>query len=94
MGNKRKAERKLRTIEERKQVVRPIIEKLTELQLTIAYEPIRKLFMLIKAFLKEGNRYVVNIPFPMINKRIKGVLSHISSEEVWVKLEHEQFDNT
>ena len=80
-----------RTERERKIAIRPIIEKLTELQLTTNYEPIKKLFILIQQYIKEGNSYEINIPFPMINKRIKGLLTDVISEEVWVKLEHENF---
>ena len=91
MPNKKQKQQTLRSLSERQEVVKPIIEKLTELQLTVAYEPVKELFRLIQLFLKEGNRHVVNIPFPMINKRIKGLLSDVASEEVWVKLEHEEF---
>ena len=86
-------DKKKRNITERKNVVKPIIEKLTELQLTTFYEPIKKLFTLLQLFIREGKRHTINIPFPMINKRIKGLLTDIKSEEVWVKLEHEQFQN-
>ena len=80
-----------RTEKERKIAIKPIIEKLTELQLTINYEPIKQLFKMIQTYIKEGNSYEINIPFPMINKRIKGVLTDVTSEDVWVKLEHEIF---
>ena len=76
---------------ERREVVKPIINKLTELELTVAYEPVKELFKILKLYIDEGNRYNINIPFPMINKRIKGLLSDVSSEKVWIKLEHEAF---
>ena len=80
----------LRTREERKQEVRTIIDKLTELQLTMAYDPIRQLFIILQNYEKNGRRININIPFPMINKRIKGVLTDTINEQCWIKLEHER----
>ena len=79
----------LRTKEERKQEVRIIIDKLTELQLTMAYDPIRQLFIILRNYLNNGRRIQINIPFPMINKRIKGLLPDSINEKCWMKLEHE-----
>jgi hypothetical protein len=81
----------LRTEEERKQESRTIIDKLTELQLTIAYDPIKQLFIILQDYKKNGGRININIPFPMISKRIKGFLADTVNEECWVKLEHENF---
>ena len=80
-----------RTKEERLEESRKIIAKLTELQLTVAYPPIKQLFILIQDFVDHANRHEVNIPFPMISKRIKGILSNSVNEKIWVKLEHEEF---
>jgi hypothetical protein len=80
----------LRTEEERKCEVRIIIDKLTELQLTIAYDPIRQLFIILKDYVKNGGRIQINIPFPMINKRIKGILADTINEPCCVKLEEEK----
>jgi len=79
----------LRTEEERKCEVRIIIDKLTELQLTISYDPIRQLFILLQDYVKNGGRIQINIPFPMINKRIKGTLTDTINEPCCVKLEQE-----
>ena len=75
----------------RRNEVRIIIDKLTELQLTIAYEPIKKLFIILQNYINNGERKNVNNPFPMISKRIKGILSDTVNEKCWIKLEHEQF---
>lgn len=81
-----------RTKEERQKEVRPIINKLTELQLTpIHYEPIKELFKKIQLYVNEGDKQNINIPFSEINKRIKGVLAINIKEQVWVKLENEKF---
>jgi len=80
-----------RNKEERIAAVKPIIEKLNELQLTIEYDAIKELFTLIQEYINEGKQISVNIAFPMINKRIKGMLCDNIKEEVWVKLEHEKY---
>ena len=79
----------LRSEEERKQEVHTIINKLTELELTVAYDPIKHLFIILQNYIKKGGTIDINIPFPMINKRIKGILPDTVNEECWVKLIHE-----
>ena len=89
---KRKKEKKeilYRTKEERQQEVKTIIEQLSVLNLDIKYEPIKKLYRLFKTYISDGNRMIVNIPFPEINRRIKGLLAISVNEEVWLKLEKE-----
>jgi len=92
-GTKRtKKEIIYRTKEQRQDEVKKIIKKLSELQLNIKYEPIHKLFELFKTYINEGNRIEVNIPFPDINRRIKGLLAISIREEVWVTLKNERFN--
>ena len=91
MSNKKSKQPKIRSLSERQEVVKPIILKLTELQLTVAYEPVRELFRIIQLFLKDGNRHVVNIPFPMINRRIKGELMPNKKADSTICLAHEKF---
>ena len=79
----------LRTMEERKEEVKIIINKLTNLELTIAYNPIKELFIILQKYVKEGGKIQINIPFPMINRRIKGLLPDTINEKCWVKLEQE-----
>jgi hypothetical protein len=67
-----------------------IIKKLTELELTIAYEPIKKLYVEMQKYINTGQRMQINIPFPMINKRIKGILAINKREQVFIKLENEK----
>jgi len=80
-----------RTKEERKEEVKNILKQLSDFDLNIKYEPIKKLYQQFKIYIAEGNRMLINIPFPEIDRRIKGLLAISINEEVWVKLEKEKF---
>ena len=41
-------------------------------------------------FIKDGGSFDINIPFPEVNKRFKGLLTDNKKYEIWVKLEHLQ----
>ena len=47
----------------------------------------------MQKYIIEGGTHKINIPFPMINKRIKGILPETERAKCWVILEHEKFDN-
>ena len=96
MTNNKKSKRKkvkkeiiYRTKEERQKEVKTILEQLSEFDLDSKYEPIKKLYGLFKTYIAEGNRIIVNIPFPEIKRRIKGLLAVSINEEVWLKLKKE-----
>jgi hypothetical protein len=96
MTNNKKRKRKkvkkeivYRSKEERQKEVKTILEQLSEFDLDSKYEPIKKLYGLFKTYIAEGNRIIVNIPFPEIKRRIKGLLAVSINEEVWLKLEKE-----
>ena len=96
MTNNKKRKRKkvkkeivYRTKEERQKEVKTILEQLSEFDLDSKYEPIKKLYGFFKTYIAEGNRIIVNIPFPEIKRRIKGLLAISVNEEVWLKLEKE-----
>ena len=98
MGNKKKRkvkkEKKLpeyRNKEERKSEVKHILEQLNEFHLNVTYDPVRKLFEKFKEYINEGERLIVNIPFPEINRRIKGVLAINKKEDVTIALMKEKF---
>ena len=98
MGNKKKRKVKkekkppeYRNKEERKAEVKHILEQLTEFQLKITYDPVRKLFVKFKEYINDGERLIVNIPFPEINRRIKGVLAINKKEDVTIALMNEKF---
>ena len=80
-----------RTKEERQSKVKEILSQLSNFDLNIKYEPIKKLYEKFKEYIQEGNRIEVNIPFPEINRRIKGVLAISVREEVWINLKNEKF---
>ena len=96
MTNNKKRKRKkvkkeivYRSKEERQKEVKTILEQLSKLDLDSKYEPIKKLYGLFKTYIAEGNRIIVNIPFPEIKRRIKGLLAVSINEEVWLKLKKE-----
>ena len=80
-----------RTKEQRQEEVKNILKQLGEFDLNIQYEPIKNLYQQFKTYIAEGNRMLINIPFPEIDRRIKGLLAISVNEEVWVKLEREKF---
>ena len=81
-----------KTKEERRSDVRNIIKELSNFELTIRYEPIKKLYEHFKDFIDNGNHIKVNIPFPMINRRIKGELMPNKKADSTICLSHEKFN--
>ena len=87
--NKPKREKKeiiYRTKEQRQEEVKELLVQLNKFDLNNVYEPIKQLYAQFKIYIQEGIRIVINIPFPEINRRIKGVLAISVKEEVWVNL--------
>lgn len=76
-----------RTIEQRREQVRPIIDKLTELQMNISYPAIRELYKQLNQFVKTGEDAKIKIAFPEFSRKIKGELSNAPYIPCWVKLE-------
>ena len=76
----------LRSREERQSEIRIIINKLNELELTVAYEPIKQLYKLMQNYVNTGGKIPINIPFPMIKRRIKGLLPDTVNEQCWIKI--------
>jgi|UniRef100_A0A6C0AG71 hypothetical protein len=71
---------------EKQEEVKKIITKLTELKLTIIYDPIKQLFNILKDYVKNDKDIKINIPFPEIHKTIEGYLPINKNREVMVKL--------
>jgi hypothetical protein len=82
---------KLRNYEDRKRISIEIINMLSDLGLSISYEPVKKLYKILKDYNEFGNRIDVNIAFPEINRRIKGILPMSIKEESSVRLVFEKF---
>ena len=78
-----------RTQEQRRAQVRPIIDKLTELQMNMSYPAIRELYKVLNQFIKTGEDAKIKIPFPEFSRKIKGELSNAPYIPCWVKLEAE-----
>ena len=76
-----------RTQEQRREQIRPIIDKLTELQMNISYPAIRELYKQLNQFVKTGEDAKIKIPFPEFSRKIKGELSNAHYIPCWVKLE-------
>lgn len=77
------------TKQERQLEIKPIIVKINELRLSPGkYETIKELYKLMKNYIEDGERIEVNIPFPEYNANIKGLLTSLINEKVWVKIEH------
>jgi hypothetical protein len=76
-----------RSKDERREQVRPIFEKLTELKLTASeHDEIKQLFQIIGAYIKTGDKQTINIAFTAINKRIKGTLEPNTSKDSCIRL--------
>ena len=78
-----------RTIEQRREQVRPIVDKLTELQMNVSYPAIREFYKQISHFIKTGEDTKIKIAFPEFSRKIKGELSNAPYIPCWVKLEME-----
>jgi len=76
-----------RSKDERRQQVKPIMEKLTELKLVASeHDEIKELFKLMSAYVKDGQRQVINIAFPAISRRIKGTLVTNTSKDSCIRM--------
>ena len=64
-----------RTKEQRISDVKPIIKKLSELDIKASeHEEIRELLHKIQIYIQQGERIVIQIPFPIADVTIEGVL--------------------
>ena len=81
-----------RTKQERQDEIREILIQLTHFNLDMTYEPVKLLYKKFKEYITEGRRIVVNIPFPEINRRIKGILAISKNEDVTIALLNEKFN--
>ena len=77
---------KIKSQEERQAEVRPIIEKLTELKISVLEPPIKELFTKMRLFVQIGEKIEINIPYPKTNQIIEGVLHPKIGKRTWVKM--------
>ena len=71
-----------RTKKERQGEITEILIQLTQFNLNMTYIPVQLLYKKFKEYIAEGQRVVVNIPFPEINRRFKGILAISKNEDV------------
>ena len=96
INNKKKKQKKpkkspeYRTKEERSNEVKEILIQLTHFDLNMKYEPIQLLYKLFKKYINDSERIIVNIPFPQINRRIKGLLPLNIKEDATIALIQEK----
>ena len=81
-----------RTKQERQNEIREILIQLTHFNLDMTYVPVKLLYKKFKEYITEGQRLVVNIPFPEINRRFKGILAISKNEDVTIALLNEKFN--
>jgi hypothetical protein len=95
--NKKKKEKKekkkiqYRTREQRQEEVKNVLQQMNKYNLNMTYEPIQKLMKLFKQYIDEDCDIKVSIPFPEINRTIKGKLATNVKEEVTIALINEKF---
>ena len=76
-----------KTKQERSSDIKPIIQKLSDLELNTSYPAVKRLYKEIGEYVKEGESRKINIAFPEVKRRIKGFLSDDTRKETWLKLE-------
>ena len=81
-----------KTKDERKEDIKNIIKELSKFELTPTYQPVKELYIKFKEFIDTGVHVKVNIPFPMINRRIKGDLMPNKKGDSNICLAHEKFN--
>ena len=76
--------------EQRISDIKPIMQKLSELELNMSYPAIKRLYKEMAEYIKDGESRKINIAFPEVKRRIKGFLSGDTRKETWVKLESDE----
>ncbi len=86
-----KSKSNMKTEEERRASSLEILKQVKALDLSVTHPPIKELLKLLKRHNETGERIAVNIPFPDLNRRIKGVLAPGAREDSYIVLKHEKF---
>ena len=90
-SNKNKNTPIYRNIDERREEINKIINNLNTYKLNLEFDAIKELYSLFKKYIDTGERILINIAFPIMNKRIEGVLAINKNEEVAIRLKYEKF---
>tara|TARA_Y100000591_G_C21802391_1_gene682824 strand:- start:881 stop:1174 length:294 start_codon:yes stop_codon:yes gene_type:complete len=80
-----------RTKEERQVEANKIIASLTQFELTQEYKEVQELMQQIQAYVDTGERQIIKIPFPEIDRCIQGILATSKREKVWVRLIQQKY---
>ena len=89
---KKKKEVEYKTIEERREQVKNILIEFTNFGLGYKYEPVQLLYLLFKKYIDEGVAVKINIPFPMLQRRIVGELKIGKNENSVICLKNEKLN--
>ena len=89
---KKKKKVEYKTIEERKEQVKNILIEFTKFELGYKYEPVQLLYLLFKKYIDEGVAVKINIPFPMLQRRIVGELKIGKNENSVICLKKEKLN--
>jgi|TARA_Y100000992_G_C21255613_1_gene488314 hypothetical protein len=81
----------IRSKEERQNEVREILRQLNHFELNMKYKPVQKLMRLLNTYVTKGERIKISIPFPEVNRTIRGILAIHKKEEVFIKLDYEKY---
>jgi hypothetical protein len=66
--------------------IKPILNKLSELNIKACeHEEIRELLQKIQIYIQEGEKVIVDIPFPIADVVIRGILEIDIKKRVWIK---------
>ena len=75
-----------RTKDQRMKEIKPIIQKLSDLKIKASdHVEIQELLTKIQVYIHQGERLEINIPFPIADVDIVGVLATDVKERVWLK---------
>ena len=75
-----------RTKEQRMKEIKPIIQKLSDLKIKASdHVEIQELLTKIQVYIHQGERLEINIPFPIADVDIVGVLATDVKERDWLK---------
>ena len=89
---KRKKDVEYKTKKERQEQVKNILQEFTKFELGYKYDPVKSMYLLLKQYIDEGVVVKINIPFPMIQRRILGELKIGKREDCVICLKKEEFD--
>ena len=66
--------------------IKPILNKLSELNIKACeHEEIRELLQKIQIYIQEGEKVIVDSPFPIADVVIRGILEIDIEKRVWIK---------